>query len=149
MYSLFLYSTSVIFTFLLLSFNITLSPLKKSGIIILSGINSSISSIFSLFTNSDSFLLKPIRLDSFDSFIDLKYFKYFIILYIKIIFIINDPLFKLCFNIRTLIRNSIKRQFTEKSKKTQEILDCSFEEFKIYLEEQFDENMNWNNKGSY
>lgn len=61
----------------------------------------------------------------------------------------NDPLFKLVFNTRTLIRNSIKRQFTKKSKKTQEILGCSFEEFKIYLEEQFDENMNWDNQGSY
>lgn len=61
----------------------------------------------------------------------------------------NDPLFKLVFNTRTLIRNSIKRQYTEKSKKTQEILGCSFEEFKIYLEEQFDENMNWDNQGSY
>ena len=61
----------------------------------------------------------------------------------------NDPLFKLVFNTRTLIRNSIKRQYTKKSKKTQEILGCSFEEFKIYLEEQFDENMNWDNQGSY
>ncbi len=61
----------------------------------------------------------------------------------------NDPLFKLCFNIRTLIRNSIKRQFTEKSKRTQEILGCTYEEFKIYLESQFDENMNWENQGSY
>ena len=34
-------------------------------------------------------------------------------------------------------------------RKTQEILGCSFEEFKIYLEEQFDENMNWDNQGSY
>ena len=61
----------------------------------------------------------------------------------------NDPLFKLCFNIRTLIRNSIKNQYTKKSKKTQEILGCSFEEFKIYLESKFDENMNWDNQGSY
>lgn len=61
----------------------------------------------------------------------------------------NDPLFKLCFNIRTLIRNSIKRQFTEKSKRTQEILGCTYEEFKIYLESKFDENMNWENQGSY
>jgi len=61
----------------------------------------------------------------------------------------NEPLFKLKFNIRTLIRNSIKRQFTEKSKKTIEILGCTYEEFKIYLESQFDENMNWENQGSY
>jgi hypothetical protein len=61
----------------------------------------------------------------------------------------NDELFKLKFNIRTLIRNSMKRQFTEKSKRTQDILGCSFEEFKIYLESMFDENMNWENQGTY
>ena len=61
----------------------------------------------------------------------------------------NDPLFKLKFNLRSLIRNSIKRKFTNKSKKTIEILGCSFEEFKIYLESKFDANMNWDNQGSY
>jgi hypothetical protein len=48
-----------------------------------------------------------------------------------------------------LIKNSIKRGFTEKSKRTQEILGCSFEDFKLHLESQFDENMNWENQGSY
>lgn len=61
----------------------------------------------------------------------------------------NDPLYKLSRGIRALILISFKNQFTKKSKKTQEILGCSFEEFKIYLEEQFDENMNWDNQGSY
>jgi hypothetical protein len=61
----------------------------------------------------------------------------------------NDPLFKLSFNIRNLIRNAFKRKFTEKSEKTSEILGCSFEEFKIYLESKFDENMNWENQGTY
>lgn len=62
---------------------------------------------------------------------------------------LNEPLFKLTMNIRALIRNSIKRQFTEKSKKTQEILGCSFEEFKIHLESMFDDKMNWDNQGTY
>jgi hypothetical protein len=61
----------------------------------------------------------------------------------------NDQFFKLKFNIRSLIRNAFKRLFTEKSKKTIEILGCSFEEFKIHLESQFDENMNWENQGKY
>lgn len=60
-----------------------------------------------------------------------------------------DSLFKLKFNIRSLIRNSLRREFTIKSKKTTEILGCSFEEFKLYLESKFDEKMNWNNQGSY
>ena len=61
----------------------------------------------------------------------------------------SDQFFKLKFNIRNLIRNAFKRLFTEKSKKTIEILGCSFEEFKIHLESQFDENMNWENQGKY
>ena len=62
---------------------------------------------------------------------------------------LNEPLFKLKMNIRCLIKNSVKRQFTEKSKRTQEILGCTFEEFKLHLESQFDENMNWKNQGTY
>ena len=61
----------------------------------------------------------------------------------------NNPLFKLTHNIRTLIRLSIINQFTTKSKKTIEILGCSFEEFKHHLESQFDDKMNWNNQGTY
>lgn len=60
-----------------------------------------------------------------------------------------DPLFKLSFNIRSLIKNSIKRHYGSKSKKTLNILGCPFEELKSYLESKFDENMNWGNYGSY
>lgn len=62
---------------------------------------------------------------------------------------ISDPLFKLSHNIRTLIRKSFKNKFTKKSKKTVEILGCSFEEFKSHLESKFDDKMNWDNQGSY
>ena len=61
----------------------------------------------------------------------------------------TDSLYKLTRGIRSLILVSFKNQFTEKSKRTQEILGCTYEEFKIYLESQFDENMNWENQGSY
>jgi hypothetical protein len=61
----------------------------------------------------------------------------------------TDEFFKLKFNIRSLIRNAFKRGFTTKSKKTIEILGCSFEDFKIHLESQFDEKMNWENQGTY
>jgi hypothetical protein len=61
----------------------------------------------------------------------------------------NDEFFKLKFNIRTLIRNSIKRGYSSKSKKTIEILGCSFEEFKSHLESLFDDRMNWENQGTY
>jgi hypothetical protein len=63
--------------------------------------------------------------------------------------LINDPLFKLTSNIRTLISNSIKRNRFSKNKKTCEILGCSFEEFKSYLESKFEPWMNWENRGLY
>ena len=50
---------------------------------------------------------------------------------------------------RNLIRNAFRRGFTTKSKKTIEILGCSFEEFKIHLESKFDNKMNWLNQGTY
>jgi hypothetical protein len=62
---------------------------------------------------------------------------------------LNDSTFKLSHNIRVLIRKSLQNQFTTKSKKTIEILGCSFEEFKIHLESQFDDKMNWENQGTY
>lgn len=62
---------------------------------------------------------------------------------------LNDSKFKLSHNIRVLIRKSLQNQFTTKSKKTIEILGCSFDEFKIHLESQFDDKMNWDNQGTY
>lgn len=61
----------------------------------------------------------------------------------------TDPFYKFKHQIRNLIRNAFKRGFTTKSKKTIEILGCSFEEFKLHLESQFDEWMNWENQGTY
>ena len=60
-----------------------------------------------------------------------------------------DPLYKLILGIRAMILLSFKSNFTSKSKKTSEILGCTFEEFKMYLESKFDENMNWRNQGTY
>ena len=61
----------------------------------------------------------------------------------------SDSLYKLSIGIRSLILISFKNQFTTKSKKTIEILGCSFEEFKLHLESKFDEKMNWKNQGTY
>jgi hypothetical protein len=61
----------------------------------------------------------------------------------------SDSLYKLSIGIRSLILISFKNQFTTKSKKTIEILGCSFEEFKLHLESQFDDKMNWKNQGTY
>ena len=60
-----------------------------------------------------------------------------------------DHLYKLKISIRSLISTSFKNGFTNKSKKTKDILGCSFEDFKIYLENQFSEDMTWENYGTY
>lgn len=61
----------------------------------------------------------------------------------------NDEMFRLITNIRNLILNSFYEIGYSKSSKTQEILGCSFEEFRIYLESKFVNWMNWKNRGLY
>lgn len=61
----------------------------------------------------------------------------------------TDILFKLKSNIRTLISNSLTKQGFSKKTKTFKMLGCSFEDFKIYVELQFDDWMNWDNYGVY
>ncbi len=61
----------------------------------------------------------------------------------------NDPLYKLKINIRSSIRQSIKDRGFRKSCKTNEILGCSFKEFKEHIENQFEPWMNWNNHGNW
>ena len=60
-----------------------------------------------------------------------------------------DCMFALKSGIVRLIRQSfIKNGYLKKSK-TQEILGCTYEEFKVYLESKFQPWMNWDNKGKY
>lgn len=61
----------------------------------------------------------------------------------------NDILYKLKKSIRTSIGKGFRVNGYTKKSKTHEILGCSFEEFKLYLESKFDDWMNWNNKGLY
>lgn len=61
----------------------------------------------------------------------------------------SDYSFRLKRNISTLLRNSIRRNGFSKNSKTKDILDCSFEEFKIHIEKQLEPWMNWNNYGKY
>lgn len=58
----------------------------------------------------------------------------------------SDSLYKLKHNIRTLIKQTFKI-YTKKSK-TQEILGCSFEEFKEHIESKWEDWMNWDNHGN-
>jgi hypothetical protein len=59
----------------------------------------------------------------------------------------NDPLYKLSCTIRSLISISIKGNGYSKKSKTYNILGCSFYEFKEYLENIFQDGMNWDNQG--
>jgi len=60
-----------------------------------------------------------------------------------------DIIYKLKANIRGLINSSIRLSGYRKMSKTQSILGCTFEEFRIYLELKFEPWMNWNNYGNW
>ena len=60
-----------------------------------------------------------------------------------------DNLFKLRLNIRSLICLSIKKKGYLKNSKTEQILGCSFEEFKAHIESQWKPWMSWDNYGLY
>jgi len=60
-----------------------------------------------------------------------------------------DPLFKLKCVIRTLVSNSIRKGGFNKKSKTEEVLGCSFDYFKNYLESKFENWMDWKNHGLY
>lgn len=61
----------------------------------------------------------------------------------------NDNLFKITISIRNLIYVSIKNRGYSKKSKVNTILGCSFEDFKIYIESQFKNEMNWDNYGQW
>jgi hypothetical protein len=61
----------------------------------------------------------------------------------------TDIQYKLKHNLRTLIRNTFKNNGYTKNSKTNDILGCSYEDFKFYLESKFEPWMNWDNRGLY
>lgn len=61
----------------------------------------------------------------------------------------EDPLFKLSYNLRVLIGQSIKKGGYSKKAKTSTILGCSWEQMKSHLEERFTEGMTWDNMGEW
>jgi len=61
----------------------------------------------------------------------------------------ENELFRLTQNMRSLISHYIKSKGFRKSSKTAQLLGCSFEEFKIHIESQFEPWMNWSNHGLY
>ena len=61
----------------------------------------------------------------------------------------SDNVYKIKENIRSRISNFYRYNGFKKKSKTYEILGCSFEEFKLYLESKFEDWMTWNNYGLY
>lgn len=61
----------------------------------------------------------------------------------------DDMLFRLKKNIRTSILNSIKKNGYSKKSKTELLIGCTFEYFKLFIEDKFESWMNWENYGKY
>jgi len=59
----------------------------------------------------------------------------------------KDPIFTLKLILRNRLKNALKNGF--KKGKTLEMLGCSIEEFRYYIEKQFTPEMNWENYGDY
>lgn len=61
----------------------------------------------------------------------------------------SDIVFRVSCNVRTMMSKSFSRGGYSKKSKTYKILGCSYEEFKEYIESQFEDWMTWDNYGKY
>lgn len=61
----------------------------------------------------------------------------------------NNPFHKLKNRLRSMIGNAIDRKGYIKNSKTEQILGCSFDEFKNYIESKWEPWMSWENYGLY
>ena len=61
---------------------------------------------------------------------------------------VSNSLYKLKHRVRTLISHAINRKNFRKTSKTHEILGCTYEQFKLHLESQFESWMSWDNYGN-
>jgi hypothetical protein len=61
----------------------------------------------------------------------------------------TNPLYKLSCTMRSMLLKAFKRNGYKKTSKTNEVLCCSFEELKIYIESKFEPWMTWENHGRY
>jgi len=61
----------------------------------------------------------------------------------------NDPVYKFSENISRTIKQSFSKKGFTKNSRTYEILGCTYDEFIIHIENQFQEWMTWENYGSY
>ena len=61
----------------------------------------------------------------------------------------NNPLYKLSIKIKNQVKQSLKRKKYTSQVKVNQILGCSFEDFKRHLESKFEDWMSWDNYGLY
>jgi hypothetical protein len=61
----------------------------------------------------------------------------------------SDSVYKLSINCRGIIQKAFKRKGWKKNSKSEELIGCSFEELKIYLEKLFIDGMTWENHGDW
>jgi len=61
----------------------------------------------------------------------------------------NDNLYAFIASTRTRIGNSLRSNGFDKNSETAKILGCSFEFFKNYIEQRFEEGMNWENRSEW
>jgi hypothetical protein len=61
----------------------------------------------------------------------------------------TNPLFRLTCDTRSIIGKALRRGGYDKKSKTIEILGCTFEEFKSYIESKLEYWMTWDNRGLY
>lgn len=61
----------------------------------------------------------------------------------------TDFIYKIKISIRNLIRDKIRKNGFTKKSKTNEILGCSYIDFKLYIESKFESWMSWENYGKY
>jgi hypothetical protein len=60
----------------------------------------------------------------------------------------TDPVYKLTQNIRNRVKDTFRRNGHSKLSKTEIILGCTFEEFRLHLESKFEDWMTWDNMGN-
>jgi len=61
----------------------------------------------------------------------------------------DDHVYNLNYKIGSYLRNTLTNNGYSKKSRTYEIIGCSFEELKLYLESKFEDWMTWENKGLY
>jgi len=62
---------------------------------------------------------------------------------------LNNPLFRLTDNLRSLTYSAFKNKGLRKNTKTEKLLGCSFKFIKEYFESKFEDWMSWDNQGKY